>query len=322
MTPRTTVCIVAYESGAWLQPCVDALAAGTFPDFECVVADNGSADGSTTRLRLPDARFRVEDMGGNLGFAAANNRVARGSESELFACLNPDAQPEPGWLAALVAAADAYPRAAAFGSVQLRLDDPGVLDGLGDGWMLAGVAWRMGEGHPARGLPGDGEIAAPCGAAALYRREAFLALGGFEEAFFCYAEDVDLGLRLRRSGGSSRRVSAAVVRHAGSAITGRRSDFTVYHGHRNRIWCWVRNTPGWAFWALLPLHLLIDLYLLVELTRTGSGRAIRRAYRDAWRGLGPHWRARREADPGSFAALPPVSTLDPFASRRRALVPR
>lgn len=322
MAPRVTVCIVAYQSGPWLQPCVDALAAGSFTDFECVVADNASTDGSVAALRPPDARFRVEDMGANLGFAAANNRVARASGAALFACLNPDAQPEPGWLAALTAAADAHPGAAAFGSVQLRLEEPGVLDGLGDGWMLAGVAWRMGEGRPARDLPGDGEIAAPCGAATLYRRDAFLELGGFEERFFCYAEDVDLGLRLRRSGRPSRRASAAVVRHAGSAITGRRSDFTVYHGHRNRIWCWVRNTPGPWFWALLPLHLLIDAYLLVELTRTGSGPAIRRAYRDAWRGLGPHWRARRAAPAASFRALLSVSTLDPLASRRRAVTPR
>lgn len=319
MAPRTTVCIVAYESGAFLQPCVDALAAGRFADFACVVADNGSTDGSVAALRLPDARFRVEPMGANLGFAAANNRVARASGAELFACLNPDAQPDPGWLAALVAAADGHPEAASFGSVQLRLDEPDVLDGLGDCWHLAGVAWRAREGLPAVDLPGDGPILAPCGAAALYRRAVFLDLGGFEERFFCYAEDVDLGLRLQRAGWTSWRASGSVVRHAGSGVSGRRSDFTLYHGHRNRVWCWVKNTPGPAFWALLPLHLALDVYLLYAAWRHGVAGAVWRAYRDALRGMGPFWRDRTAA--AGWERLRPVSTLSLRALGRRELVP-
>lgn len=317
--PRVTVAVVAYESGAFLQPCLDALASSAFTDWECVVADNDSSDGSTAALRLPDARFRVEDMGGNLGFAAANNRVARASGAEFLACLNPDAQPDPGWLGALVEAADAHPEAASFGSVQLRLDEPEVLDGLGDCWHLAGVAWRAREGLPAVDLPGSGEILAPCGAAALYRQEVFLELGGFEERFFCYAEDVDLGLRLQRAGWASWRASDSVVRHAGSGVSGRRSDFTLYHGHRNRVWCWVKNTPGPAFWALLPLHLALDAYLLYAAVRHGVGGAVLRAYRDALFGVGPFWADRRRAR--GWERLRPVSTLSLRALGRRELVP-
>lgn len=319
--PRVTVAIVAYESGGYLQPCVDALARQTFRDFACVVADNGGGDDSVARLTPPDERFTVRGMGGNTGFAAANNRVAETAESEFLACLNPDAQPDPDWLGALVEAADAHPEAASFGSVQLRLEEPEVLDGLGDCWHLAGVAWRAREGHPATDLPGDGPILAPCGAAALYRLADFRALGGFEERFFCYAEDVDLGLRLQRAGRRSWRASRSVVRHAGSAITGRRSAFTIYHGHRNRIWCWVRNTPGWAFWALLPLHLLLNAYLFQALWRTGSGGPAWRAHRDALTGIGPHWAERRRARPGSFRELLAVSTLSLRALGRRELVP-
>jgi hypothetical protein len=95
--PAVTVVIVAYDSGAFLQGCVDALAAQDFADFEAVIADNASRDGSVAALRLPDARFRVREMGGNLGFAAANNRVAETSGAEFLVLLNPDAVPDADW---------------------------------------------------------------------------------------------------------------------------------------------------------------------------------------------------------------------------------
>ena len=288
-----TVIIVAYDSGAFLQPCVDALAGQSFTDFEAVVADNASRDGSVERLVRPDARFRIRDMGANLGFAAANNRVAEESDAEFVALLNPDAVADSGWLGALVAAAHAHPDAASFGSLQLRLDDASVLDGLGDVWHVAGLAWRAGEGWVASRAPGDGAIFSPCGAAALHRREAFLAAGGFDERFFCYCEDVDLGHRLRAAAWTARRVSGAVVRHAGSGVSGRYSDFTMFHGHRNRIWTFVKNTPGGWFWLFLPYALAFDLLYLGSALRRGVFRPVWRGYVAALRGLGPMWRERR-----------------------------
>ena len=271
--------VVAYESGDYLQRCVDSLAAQSFRDYEAVIADNGSSDGSVARLVLPDARFRVEDMGANLGFAAANNRVAFASEAAFLATLNPDAEADPAWLETLLAAARARPEAAALGSLQLSLEDGGRLDGVGDVWHLAGLAWRAGEGWAADRAPGDGPILGPCAAAALYRLEVFKRLGGFDERFFCYCEDVDYALRLRREGLGAWRVSGAVVRHAGSGISGRRSDFTLFHGHRNRVWTFLKNTTGPWFWWLLPYHLAFNALYMALAIRRGFGRPIWRAYR-------------------------------------------
>ena len=324
-SPAATVCIVAYESGAFLQPCLDALAVQSFGDFEAVVADNGSPDGSVARLRLPDARFRVRDMGGNLGFALANNRVAEGSAAEFLVLLNPDAQPDPGWLEALVDAARAHPEAASFGSVQLRLDDASVLDGIGDVWHVAGLAWRAGEGWMATRAPGDGEIFSPCGAAALYRRDAFLAAGGFDTRFFCYCEDVDLGHRLRAAGWTSRRVASAVVRHAGSGVSGRYSDFTMFHGHRNRIWTFVKNTPGGWFWLFLPYHLAFNLLYLGSAVRRGVFRPVSRSYLAALTGLRPFLADRRRlarARRTPFRHMLALTAWTPAAPFRRELHPR
>jgi len=319
-----TVIIVAYESGAFLQPCVDALAAQTFEDFEAVIVDNASSDGSVRDLRSPDDRFRVLSLGRNTGFAAANNLAAASSSSEFLVLLNPDAVPDAAWLETLIATARTAPDIASVGSLQRRLDNPEVLDGVGDVWHVAGLAWRAGEGHPAAGAPGDGEIFGPCGAAALYRREAFVALGGFDERFFCYCEDVDLAFRLRSAGYRSVRASSAVVRHAGSGISGRRSDFTLFHGHRNRIWTFVKNTPGIWFWLLLPYHLAFNALYLGSALKRGILPPVWRAYVAAAKGLPSIWRSRRALGPPrlGFRTMMRSMAWTPWAPFRRELHPR
>jgi GT2 family glycosyltransferase len=292
-SPQVTVAIVAYQSGGYLQACVDALAGQTFADFEAVVVDNDSTDGSVEALRLPDARFRVERMGKNLGFAAANNVAARASRAPWFATLNPDTRAEPDWLQALVEAAARWPEAASFGSTQVSLDKPDELDGVGDVYHAAGLAWRARLGRPVSEVPPEGEVFGPCAAAALYRRDAFVELGGFDENFFCYCEDVDLAYRLRLAGWTAVQVPGAVVRHAGSAISGRTSEFTVFHGHRNRVWVYVKNTPGIWVWLLLPYHLAYDALMTYTAFRIGKGPTVLRAHWAALTGIGPVLVARK-----------------------------
>lgn len=324
-SPEVTVAIVAYQSGSFLQACLDALAAQTFTDFEAVIVDNASTDGSIEALTLPDARFRIARMGANLGFAAANNVAARGSSSPFLVTLNPDTQAEPGWLAALVAATQRWPNAASFGSTQVSLSDPTVLDGVGDVWHAAGVAWRARLGRPVADTPPEGEVFGPCAAAALYRRDAFLALGGFDERYFCYCEDLDLAYRLRIAGWQAVQVPDAVVRHAGSGISGRTSEFTLFHGHRNRVWTYVKNTPGVWVWLLLPYHLAYDLLMSYTSLRIGHGWTVARAHWAALKGISPVLADRRTVQRGRKA---PVADLframawTPKSPMRRDIVRR
>jgi GT2 family glycosyltransferase len=321
--PAVTIAIVAYQSGDYLQPCVDALAAQTFRDFEVVIADNASSDGSIERLKLPDERFRIAPMGANLGFAAANNRVAFASEAEWFAVLNPDAQADPGWLAALLVAASRWPKAASFGSTQLSLEDPSKLDGVGDVWHVAGVAWRARHGWSAHDIPPEGEVFGPCGAAALYRRDLYVALGGFDERYFCYCEDVDLAYRLRIAGWTSVQVPSAVVLHAGSGISGRASDFTLFHGHRNLIWTWVKNTPTAWLWVLLPWRIAYAAALILAARKVGGHRSVARGHWAALRGLGPILDSRRAVQRSRRATLADLARAmawNPFAPKRRDVV--
>jgi N-acetylglucosaminyl-diphospho-decaprenol L-rhamnosyltransferase len=297
--PWVRVVIVNYNSGELLQCCVDALARQTLADFEAVIVDNASSDGSTERLRLPDDRFCLDQVGANLGFAAASNRGAENCTAVWIAMLNPDAEAYPAWLEELRHATERYPYARMFGSTQIDAAHPDRVDGFGDVYSIFGTAWRGASGAPVAMLPKDDrEVFAPCAAGALYAREAFQAAGGFDEAFFCYLEDVDLGFRLRLRGERCVQVREALLTHVGSAITGRNSDFFVWHSQRNRIWVMVKNLPAPLLWPSLLLQLAVTPLLVLRRGRDKWRIACEgllaglRALPRIWRSRGAVQRAR------------------------------
>jgi GT2 family glycosyltransferase len=193
-------------------------------------------------LRLPDERFRLHLAHANLGFAAANNLAAADCKSPRVATLNPDAIAGKIWLEELRSATLHYPGVKMFGSTQLDARKPDRVDGFGDVYSVFGTAWRGASGSPVSALPPDDRaVFAPCAAAALYARDAYLAAGGFDESFFCYLEDVDLGFRLALRGERCIQVRRAEVKHFGSVSAGEDSDFFVFHSQRNRLWVLAKN---------------------------------------------------------------------------------
>lgn len=294
-SPVFSVVIVNFNGGPYLQAAIDSLAAQTRRDFELILADNASTDGSAESADLsglPAARLiRNPD---NRGFAAANNQAATLAKGRWLVLLNPDARAEPDWLAALGEAAEAHPEARVFTSAQFRMDDPSRLDGAGDAYLIFGFPWRGGYGRPAADLPAeDGWCFSACGAAAMYDRALFLQLGGFDERFFCYCEDVDLGFRLQRAGHDCRFVRGAIVEHAGSGIAGAESAFATYHGTRNRLWTYVKNMPLPVLLLTLPGHLVLILYLLARNLFTPRFRPMVRGLSDGLKGLAHIIRDRR-----------------------------
>lgn len=289
------VLIVNWNGGPWLSRCLASLHQQSRAPDRIILVDNASADESLA-LAAPFLRgvdvIRLDD---NAGFARGNNIAAEAARGcDALALLNPDAFAEPGWLQALVSAADRHPRAAAFAS-QMRLDSaPDYLDGAGDSYHVSGRAWRNGHRMPSAAWPArEMEVFAPCAAAALYRRQAFEEIGGFDEHYFCYFEDVDLGFRLRLRGYRTIYVPSAVVRHVSSAISGYRSNFAVYHGERNAIWTFVKNMPAPLLWLYLPQHVLLNVASLVFYPLRRQGRVVWKAKFDALRSLGPVLAQRR-----------------------------
>jgi GT2 family glycosyltransferase len=291
------VIIVNWNAGGYLERCISSLLSQTLLPREIIVVDNASTDGSAIRIIKKFPSVRVIESKRNLGFAAANNlAVEEGAlESEWIAFLNPDAFPDPGWLEALLIASTNHPQYSIFGSRLMDANSISIVDGVGDAYHVSGLAWRTGHGKllTARDSVAR-EIFSPCAAAAMFRKDAFVAAGGFDEEFFCYVEDVDLGFRMRLLGHQCWYVPDSIALHVGSAVTGRRSDFSIYYGHRNLVWTFVKNMPGVLFWLLLPLHGVLNLVSIVWFSLRGQGAVILRAKRDALLGLPKVWRKRQE----------------------------
>ncbi|MGH3093437.1 MAG: glycosyltransferase family 2 protein [Gaiellaceae bacterium] len=281
------VVIVNHNAGALLEQSLSALDRQTLPPRRVIVVDNASSDGSADGLEERHPHLELVRVPENRGFAAANNigvRIAEGCD--WVALLNPDAFPEPGWLEALARAACENPEYEFFASRLLDAASPTHLDGTGDLYHASGFAWRRDHGCKAEEVgPPLEEVFSACAAAALYRRHAFLDVGGFDESYFCYYEDSDLSFRLRLTGRRCLYVADAVVHHVGSAITGRESDFALYHSYRNLLWTYAKNMPSPLVWRYLPHCLLMNGLILTGYAVRGRGRVVARAQRHALRGL-------------------------------------
>lgn len=306
-SPGVTVAIVFYDGLEDLRDCLGCLARQTLKPRRILVVDN-SATGLPSDFCEQGSGVEILRASSNLGFAGGNNLALRQAGTEFFATLNADAFPEPEWLEALVEAARSHPEAAAFGSLQIQHENPILADGIGDQYHFSGLAWRRGYLCEVASLDlAPRPIFSPCGAAAFFRTADLKDIGGFDEDFFCYCEDLDVGFRLWLAGQACRFAPKAVVRHRGAGSTGdSHSDFAVYHGHRNLVWVYLKNMPGIFLWLFLPLHLLMNFQMTHAVTLRGQGEVIRRSKRDAFMGIPRIWdkrlaiQARRKASLGDI----------------------
>lgn len=297
MDAQVAIVIVNWNGGGHLRACLQALAAQTWTQFRAVVVDNASSDGSQAAVaELGDSRIQLLQLDSNTGFARGSNLGVRACGScEFIALLNPDTMAHPEWLQRLLDAAAAHPEVASFGSHLVDAQHRELSDGTGDMYHFSGRAWRRDHGVPvASSVDTPGDIFSACAAAALYRRSAWDEARGLDENFFCYLEDVDLGFRLRLMGWRALHVPQSLCYHAASSLTGRRSDFSTYHGQRNMVWTFVKNMPPALFWLLAPVHILLNLLAPFALALRGQGMVAWRAKRDALRGLPRAWAQRRE----------------------------
>jgi GT2 family glycosyltransferase len=289
------VLIVHWNSSNMLQRCLECIVRQESITPVIFVLDNGSDDPIPEELfsRFPSVQFHKSEK--NTGFAAGNNLLFQKTiEYEWIALVNPDAFLEPAWLKKMISMAGTHLEYSFFASRLVREEDHEILDGDGDTMHISGLAWREGHSQNASRAMESKEVFSPCAAAALYKRDVFESAGGFDEDFFCYFEDVDLGFRLRLAGHRCLLVPDAVAYHVGSVTTGgRHSDFAIYHGHRNLVWTYVKDMPGALFWLLLPLHIALNLISIFWFFLCGKGRVILRAKYDAIGGIPRMWGKRR-----------------------------
>lgn len=299
---RVAVVLVDTNEGRFLERTLPLLREQTRRPDRVLVVDNDSSDGSPERIERDFSEVEVLRLGRNAGFAVANNIGVRHAEDcDWVVLLNADAYPDREWLAALMDAAARRRDCASFASRMMSERVPGELDGSGDVFHVSGFAWRRDHGRPLAHSPHalvEQEVFSACGGAAMYRRDAFLELGGFDESFFGYLEDTDLGLRLRLAGHRCLYVPTSVVHHVGSATTGAESEYTVYHSQRNLVWLWVKGMPWPLALAYLPQHVLVNALMTVYYAARGRAGTVLRAKRDALAGLPRVLRERRVVQRG------------------------
>jgi N-acetylglucosaminyl-diphospho-decaprenol L-rhamnosyltransferase len=323
MVPAASILIVCFNSRAHFPRLKASLDAQTAP-YALFVLDNASEADQRPRAEDFPAHAQIIQSEINLGFATANNRLVEMALTDLVVLLNPDAFPAPDWLERLLDAATHYPEVAAFGSTQIMANDETRWDGLGDCLHVLGPSWRGGHGVARDGLPArEGESFSVCAAAALYRRAAWRAIGGFDESFFCFSEDLDLGFRLRLAGWRCMQIAAAQVRHVGGASAG--SDFSTYHSARNGLWAYAKNMPAALYWPLLPAHLALVATFYLRSFARADGEAYRRGARDGLAALPRIWRTRgaikRQVRSRDIARLLSCS-LSAIVERRAKIIPR
>jgi GT2 family glycosyltransferase len=297
--PRVSVVIPSWNGREQLGGVLESLQAQDFDDFETIVVDNGSVDGSVGFLAEQWPQVRVLALQENRGFAGAVNEGIAASAGEYVALLNNDVELAPGWLEATTEALDREPSAASVASKLLEWSRRNVLDGAGDqvGW--DGYCVRRGKGQRDRGqYDGSPWVLSACAAAALYRRRALDEVGPFDERFFAYIEDVDWGLRAQIAGWNCFYEHNAVAYHVGGESSSRIEGFELFQCHRNILLMMVKDFPAPALLALAPWAMARRLGSLVRAFARGEGALLLRAWKAAGSELPAALEARRRIQAG------------------------
>jgi GT2 family glycosyltransferase len=222
--------------------CVSSLQNQTYRDFEVTIVDNSGK--GLARQRLGErSGVTVIDAPRNLGFGSAVNEGWRRSGSPLLATLNDDAVAHPGWLGAMVRALESNPEAGMCAS-QVRLYGEDQLDSAGMLISGDGSSKQRGHLHPCEWFENCEEVLFPSASAAIYRRAMLEGIGDFDDDFFLYCEDTDLGLRARWAGWKCLYAPGAVVEHHYSHSAGRASPLKAYYVERNRLFVLAKNFPA------------------------------------------------------------------------------
>jgi GT2 family glycosyltransferase len=237
-----------------------SLESQTFDQFEVIVVDNSGAG----RVKAGDMHARVIANDRNVGFGAAVNQAFRASEARYLATLNYDAVPHPGCLEALVEAAEARARACMWTS-EIRLAGSERLDSAGMVIAADGSSKQRGHGELPAKFAHLEDALFPSGCAAMYRRKMLDQIGLFDESFFLYCEDTDLGLRARWAGWECGYVPGAVVEHRYSHSAGRASPLKAYYVERNRLYTVIKNFPWRMLIWVRPATLVRYFWHLVSL---------------------------------------------------------
>jgi len=291
--PLVSVIIPTWNGASLLPACLGALRAQTYAPLEVIVVDNASTDQTVSLLRERYAEVKLIVLPENRGLTGAVNAGIRAAAGEIIALLNNDAEAEPGWVAALVAALAAHPEAGSVASKMLLYDRREVLNSAGDTYGCDGLpanrgVWERDAGQYDQAV----EVFGACGGAVAYRRRMLDEIGPFDEELFMYCEDVDMAWRAQIAGYRCVFAPAARVYHRLSATGG--GKIASYYTGRNTLFVLAKDYPPALLRRYWPRILAAQLRIAWAALRAWRGEAARARLRGQWAGLCGFARWRRK----------------------------
>lgn len=306
---KASIIIVNWNGADHLTECLDSLACQTYRHFETIIVDNASTDNSVEIITNHYPWIKLVQLSSNTGFATGNNQGYAHATGQYIVVLNNDTRAESDWLEKIVSVADANPETGMVGCRTCVYGETDIIDTIGGRICMDGMsrgAFRL-QRFSSLGMQTIEEGLYPSGCAALYKRVMLDEIGFFDDDFFAYAEDTDLGLRGQLAGWKTLIATDAIVHHKYSGTGGAFSPLKLYLVERNHYWVAIKSFPLLLL-ALLPFWTCVRyaLQLFVVLAGKGSGAefrsstssmkclcALARATRDALIGLPRQWQKRR-----------------------------
>ncbi len=291
MSVKISVIIVNYNGKKYIDRCVTAVFANNYPDYEVVVVDNGSDDGSVELLKSKYGQhenFKIVELDSNMGPAYARNKAAEVATGKHLALLDNDTIPDKDWLLEPVKALEADETLGACQCKLLLLNSPKQLDYTGDYISQYGfLVQRVATGEIDRGQSDERiEILSAKSAAMLIRKEAFDKTGGFDPDYFIYVEETDLGWRTWLAGWRIIFIPESRVLHefgtTSIIIPDKQNYLAKFHGTKNYIMTLMKNFGTWNYIKIIPLHIVMWVAIACWLAWKKQGKSAGYIFSGIW----------------------------------------
>lgn len=251
-----SIVIPNYNGNAYLQPCIHSIMRQNYDDLEIIIIDNASTDSDYEWVREYE-HIKFVRLDKNYGFSRAINEGVKLAQYEFVVLLNNDTELKANFLVELERAIRKDEKIFSVCSKMIRYDNPNLIDDAGDEYTILGWAYKRGDGKSINQYNRYENVFSSCAGAAIYRKSLLQQLGGFDESFFAYMEDVDLSYRANLQGYKNMYCPKAQVYHIGSATTGSKyNSFKVRLAARNNIYVVYKNMPTVQLILNFPMLLL------------------------------------------------------------------
>lgn len=284
---KVTVVIPNFNGRQYLGDCLRSLLKQSFQDFEIIIVDNGSEDGSQDYIRHNWPQVKLIELDSNTGFANAVNVGIKAADSRYVFLLNDDTMCEEEVLRNLVRVMDNKKKLFSAQAKMLQMKQPHNIDDCGDLYCALGWAFSPGRDADNSHFCRRESVTSACAGAAIYRKEYFDEVGYFDEEHFCYLEDVDIGYRARLKGYANVMEPTAIVYHVGSASSGSRyNEFKVELATANNLFLIYKNMPGFqVFINALPIAIGLGIKFAFY-SKRGLGKAHIKGIMDGFAKIG------------------------------------